>query len=181
MEKRRKLQEQEEARVTREGSFSRQAFLGIEKNRMRIFEKGKKADLDRLWKRKADLLLKFKEWCAQRQIPLVIAIIPDQFQVDQDLRQEIYQTYQVSAADLDLTYPNRLLSGYCRQHGILCLSGYCRQHGILCLDLLAPFQEQGASQTLYKLRDSHWNEAGNRLAGEHIFNFLTQHRLVGGR
>ncbi|MBI4644927.1 MAG: hypothetical protein HY743_14620 [Deltaproteobacteria bacterium] len=169
LEKRRKLQEQEEARVTREGSFSRQAFLGIEKNRMRIFEKGKKADLDRLWKRKADLLLKFKEWCAQRQIPLVIAIIPDQFQVDQDLRQEIYQTYQVSAADLDLTYPNRLLSGY------------CRQHGILCLDLLAPFQEQGASQTLYKLRDSHWNEAGNRLAGEHTFNFLTQHRLVQGR
>lgn len=168
-EKRRKAQEKMEALADQEGSFSRQAFLAVEKNRMQLFEKDKKADLEGLWKRKADLLLKFKEWCAQRDIPLVIAIFPDQFQVDRDLRQEIYQTYQVSAADLDLTYPNRLLSGY------------CRQQGILCLDLLAPFQEKGGSQTLYKLRDSHWNEAGNRLAGELIFNFLTAHRVVRGR
>jgi hypothetical protein len=96
----------------------------------------------------------------------VIVLFPDEFQVDGDLRREIYQTYHLTADDVDLAYPNRLVGDY------------CRRHGIFCLDLLPSFQEQGATRILYKLRDTHWNEAGNRLAGELIFNFLEQHHLI---
>ena len=163
---RQKKAEKQKALVATEGTFSRQDFLRVEKERTWIFEKEKKAKLEGLWQQKAKLLLKFKEWCAQRQIPLVIAIFPDQFQVDGKLRQEIYQTYHVGADAFDLAYPNRLLSGY------------CREHEIGCIDMLAPFQQHGASQILYKLRDSHWNEAGNRLAAGLIFDYLEQHRLI---
>ena len=165
-EKRRKGQEKKETGGAPEGLFSRQAHLNVEKHRMWIFEKSRRADLDSLWRENADLLLKFKEWCAQRKAPLVIVLFPDEFQVDGDLRREIYQTYHLTADDVDLAYPNRLVGDY------------CRRHGIFCLDLLPSFQEQGAARILYKLRDTHWNEAGNRLAGELIFNFLEQHHLI---
>ena len=166
VEKRLKAKEKKEAQVTQESSFSNMAFLYIERKRIWIFEKDKRADLDRLWQEKSNRLLKFKEWSAQRGVPLVILIFPDQFQVDRNLRQEICQAYGLSADNFDPAYPNRLISEY------------CRQHGIDCLDMLGPFQEQGGARELYKLRDTHWNEAGNRLAGELIFNYLTANRLL---
>jgi len=165
-EKRRKAQERKETAGDREGSFSQQTYLDVEKDRMWIFKKGRKADLDELWQKSADPLLKIKKWCDRRQIPLIIAIFPDQFQVDEKLRQEIYQTYHLAADDFDLAYPNRFLQEY------------CRDHDIYCLDMLAPFQQQEASQDLYKIRDSHWNEAGNRLAARLIFDYLTQNGLL---
>jgi hypothetical protein len=165
-ENRQKAREKKETGGAPEGLFSRQAHLNVEKHRMWVFEKSRRPDLDSLWQRNADLLLKIKEWCAQRQAPLVIVLLPDEFQVDGDLRREIYQTYHLNADNVDLEYPNRLVGDY------------CRRQGILCLDLLPSFQEQAATRTLYKLRDTHWNEAGNRLAGEVIFNFLAQHHLI---
>jgi hypothetical protein len=169
LEKRRKEREKEEAEVQPEGFLSNQAFLDMQRSRMRIFQKETKAGLERLWQEKGPLLLKFKEWCAQRNVSLVIAIFPDQFQVDPDLRQVIYNKYQIDASTIDLSFPNRLISDY------------CRQNGILCLDLLEPFQEQGAARNLYLVRDSHWSDDGNRLAGEQIFNFLMAHRLIKTR
>lgn len=54
----------------------------------------------------------------------------------------------------------------------------CRQNHIHCLDLLAQFQEQGKSPPLYILRDTHWIEAGNRLAAEAIFKYLADHNPI---
>lgn len=160
------IKSNEKKEEARRATFSNMAFLHIENKRVWIFRKDKKAAFDELWQKNSSLMLKFKEWCTQRQIPLVIAIFPSQFQVDAKLRQEIYQAYHLAADDLDLSYPNRLLSDY------------CREHGILCLDMLGAFQQQGASRTLYRLHDTHWNEAGNRLAGSLIFDYLKQNGLL---
>ncbi|RJR46788.1 MAG: hypothetical protein C4567_01770 [Deltaproteobacteria bacterium] len=165
-ERRQKAREKEETGGAPEGLFSRRTHLQVEKSRMWIFEKSRRPELDSLWQKNAALLLKLKEWCAQRKAPLVVVILPDEFQVDGNLRQEIFQTYHLTGDKVDLAYPNRLVGDY------------CRRHGILCLDLLPSFQEQGEARTLYKLRDTHWNEAGNRLAGELIFDFLAQHHLI---
>jgi lysophospholipase L1-like esterase len=70
---------------------------------------------------------------------------------------------------LNLSYPNNLIVNF------------CREHNINCLDLLGPFQEQGKIARLYTLHDTHWNEAGNRLAAEKIFEYLEAHNLVPAR
>lgn len=166
LENRKRRVEREDGQLQKTGSCSRQTFLGIEKGVIWIFTKDKQTRLKGLWQDKAKLLLKFKGWCDQRKIPLIIAIFPDQFQVDGKLRQEIYQTYHLAVDDFDLAYPNRLITDY------------CRDHGIHCLDMLVPFQKSGASQDLYRLQDTHWNEAGNRLAAGLIFDYLTQNGIL---
>jgi hypothetical protein len=40
------------------------------------------------------------------------------------------------------------------------------------LDLLPVFRLMDREESLYKLQDSHWNEAGNRLAAEAIWEFF---------
>jgi lysophospholipase L1-like esterase len=111
-----------------------------------------------------------KAWCDQRQIKLVIAILPEQFQVDQALRKAVLTKYNhIAAENLDLSYPDNLIMNF------------CRIHDIHCLDLLGQFQEQGKTRQLYSLNDSHWNEAGNRLAADLIFQYLEKNQLLPPR
>jgi hypothetical protein len=107
-----------------------------------------------------------KQWCDARRVELVLLIFPDQFQVDEDLRAQVLEKYQIPADSLDLEYPNALITDF------------CRQNQIHCLDLLPPFQEKKKTTQLYRLRDTHWNEAGNRLAAELIFNYLKEQKLI---
>ncbi len=111
-----------------------------------------------------------KDWCDRRGIKLVIAILPDQFQVDRELRGLVYKNYKkIVEKNIDLSQPNTLIENF------------CRAHNIHCLDLLEPFQEQGKTRVLYALRDTHWNEAGNRLAADLIFDYLEKNQLVAPR
>jgi hypothetical protein len=152
------------------GTFSQETYLEIEKERSWIFDKNKRAVLDRDWRGCAETIRKMKAWCDQRQIKLVIAILPEQFQVDRALREAVLTKYKhIAAENLDLTYPDNLIVNL------------CRTHDIHCLDLLGPFQEEGKTRQLYSLNDSHWNEAGNRLAADLIFQYLEKNQLLPPR
>jgi hypothetical protein len=148
------------------GSFSRETFLEIERKRCRIFQRNGRVELQRNWRQCARVLAQIKQWCEARRVELVLLIFPDQFQVDEDLRAQVLEKYQIPADSLDLEYPNTLITDF------------CRQNQIHCLDLLPPFQEKEKTTQLYRLRDTHWNEAGNRLAAELIFNYLEDHKLI---
>jgi hypothetical protein len=111
-----------------------------------------------------------KVWCDQRKIKLVILLLPAQFQVDQALREAVLTKYKhIAEENLDLSYPDNLIVNF------------CRTHNINCLDMLEQFQEQGKTRQLYMLRDSHWNEAGNRLAADLIFEYLNKNQLLPAR
>jgi hypothetical protein len=97
---------------------------------------------------------------------MVLAIFPDQFQVEENLRGEILNKYKLAYDSLDLEYPNHRLSDF------------CKENNIHCVDLLGPFRDQGKSGGLYALRNTHLNEAGNRLAAELIFKYLEDHKLI---
>jgi hypothetical protein len=148
------------------GSFSRETFLEIERKRCRIFQKNGRVELQRNWRQCARILAQMKQWCDARRVELVLLIFPDQFQVDEDLRAQVLEKYQIPPDSLDLEYPNALITDF------------CRQNQIHCLDLLPPFQEKEKTTQLYRLRDTHWNEAGNRLAAELIFNYLEDQKLI---
>ena len=149
------------------GTFSQETFLAVEKKRSWMFDKDKRELLNRQWRECSELILKMKDWCDRRKIKLLIAILPEQFQVDQELRQAVLSKYQhIAEANLDLSYPDNLIVNF------------CRTHDINCLDMLGQFQEQGKTRQLYMLRDSHWNEAGNRLAADLILEYLEKNQLV---
>lgn len=87
--------------------------------------------------------------------------------MDPKLRKAVLHRYEnIAEKNLDLSYPDNLIVNF------------CRAHDINCLDLLGPFQEEGRTRQLYVLRDTHWNEAGNRLAADLIFNYLEANHLV---
>ena len=140
--------------------------MGVERARSAFFKKDHQAFLNRLWQQGAPVMTRIKQWCDARKVPLVLAIFPDQLQVDQALRRELFRRYKISEDSLDLDYPNSLLRKF------------CREHHIYCLDLFPPFQKEGKTRELYLLHNTHWNAAGNRLAADLIFQFLMEHKLI---
>lgn len=165
-EERRRTREVEDKGVRDNGVFSEETFLHMEKNRSWIFDKKNRPALERDWQQCARLIAQMKQWCDHRKIDLVLMVFPDQVQVDEDLRSRLTKKYHLTAESLDLNYPNSLIAGF------------CRENHLHCLDLLAPFQEKNKLRPLYALRDSHWNEAGNRLAAELIYKYLEEHKLI---
>ncbi|MBU4233348.1 MAG: hypothetical protein L6277_05205 [Desulfobacterales bacterium] len=152
------------------GTFSQATFLEVEKKRSWMFDKNNRELLNQQWRECSEVILKMKDWCDRRKIKFVIAILPEQFQVDQALRQAVLTKYNhIAEENLDLSYPDNLIVNF------------CRTHNINCLDLLGQFQEQGKTRRLYILRDSHWNEAGNRLAADLIFEYLEKNQLLPPR
>lgn len=153
-------------KVKHRGSFSKAKFLTIEKARLWFFEKHNRKALIKVWNRDSEVILNFKKWCDQRNLELVVAIFPDQLQVEPGLLKEILTTYNIPPDNVDLEYPNILLANYFKQHNI---------HYV---DLLKQFQNKAKTKKLYLYRDTHWNEAGNELAANIIFDYLEKNMLV---
>lgn len=147
-------------------SFSQDAFFGVERARMWIFEKSRQPYLKRNFTRLAGVIRNFKTWCAQRNVGLLLAIFPDQIQVEEPLRRKLLAYFHIDASALDISYPNKLLSDY------------CKSHDINWVDLLPGFQQASRSQKLYRLQDTHWNDAGNRLAARVIVDGLQKYQLI---
>jgi len=95
--------------------------------------------------------------CTDRGIPLLVAIIPDELQINAELESQLRRKYYPGVPDegWDITRPNRLLASE------------LERLGIDFLDLYPAFKTL-PQQRLYRLRDSHWNIPGNRLAAETI-------------
>jgi hypothetical protein len=170
LEEQRKKQEAKRYPPQHLGYFSEETFLEVERMRSWIFDKNNWELLQKEWRKCSNVILKMKDWCDQRKIKLVIAILPDQFQVDQATREAVLTRYKnIEEKNMDLSQPNNLIVNF------------CRAHNINCLDMLRNFQEKGKNERLYILRDTHWNEAGNRLAADLIFEYLEENQLVPHR
>ena len=95
--------------------------------------------------------------------PLAVMLIPDEFQVEDGLWDEVCERWP-ELAGIERDRPQRLL-----------LEGLS-ERGVPCLDLLpvlrgVPPLDDG-DRHLYHLRDTHWNARGNRVAGEALATFL---------
>ena len=100
--------------------------------------------------------------CRQRGIGLVVVVIPDEFQVNPGLQDAILESRGKTREEsvVDFARPNLMLAQ--RLDAL----------GIEYLDLLPAFADAGRQVRHYKLRDTHWNIAGNRLAAELITEYL---------
>lgn len=95
-----------------------------------------------------------------------VMIIPDEYQVNPDLLEEITTYLEVGPDGFDLDLPQRWLGEFLTEAGI--------PH----LDLLPVFREESKIRRLYWARNTHWNIEGNQLAGELLARFLQDEGLL---
>ena len=95
-----------------------------------------------------------------RNAKLVVAIYPDEFQVNDSLRKAVFDKFKLRPEDYDLNLAQNLLKTF------------LESKGIPYLDLSDRFRAEGQKRDLYQLRDTHWNSAGNQLAADMLFDYL---------
>ncbi|MBP0010367.1 MULTISPECIES: alginate O-acetyltransferase AlgX-related protein [unclassified Roseofilum] len=145
-----------------QGTFTEETFLKIQRARLefcnlRAHTEGK---YDDRIKYLFDSITQMKQLLAERQIEFKVAIYPDEFQVSQALADQLFEMYQLNREDYDLNLMQKLLIEF------------LDREGISYIDMLDQFRQVGQTQTLYLLRDTHWNLAGNQLASEILYQNL---------
>ena len=110
------------------------------------------------WQKTAALIDEIRAEADRMGSDYVMVIHPDQLQVEQDIVAAIKERYKLDLDGFDFKLP---------QHFLL---EHCAQSERKCLDLFPVFRAQSESQ--YLLRDTHYNDTGNRLAAETIFELL---------
>jgi hypothetical protein len=140
-------------------TFSEEAFLYIERARLELCHIRK-----RTYQKNIDFILRslsqMQELLARNQIRFAVGIYPDEFQVDENLRLQIFKNFGLEKDNYDIEFMQNVLSRH------------LEAKRIPYLDLLDTFRSRGKSEPLYLCRDTHWNQAGNELAANTIFQYL---------
>ena len=98
----------------------------------------------------------------QLEIPILVVLIPAEIQVDDELLEEVVGGMGKTVEDFEMDSPQRLLTQFLGTNDM----PYC--------DLLSVFREMQEEAILYHAQDTHWNSAGNMLAGQAIFDCLVE-------
>lgn len=145
-------------RMGRGPQFSERTYLELTAGRLVVCRKqGTRTDEER-WDKVRHHLERLIADCRGHHVPVVVVLIPDEFQVNDDLRQKALSVRGWSASDLDLLLAQRRLAEF------------CRQHAVPCLDLHPRMAEQGA--TAHLRNDGHWNVHGHHVAANTIAGWL---------
>lgn len=142
-------------------SLDEEKFLEIQTSRSYIYLKENNNFQNQL-KLAVSYLRKIKDICEAKDIEFLVVIIPDELQVNEKLQSQVIQALGNSRDNFDFTLPNRLLS---RE-----LEG----EKIKYIDMLSEFKSVSRSKRVYKPQDTHWNIAGNELAAEMIYKYLSE-------
>ena len=96
------------------------------------------------------------------EVPVAVMLIPDEFQVEDELWQQVSDRLQ--RTDLDRDQPQRRIVEWLRDEGVACLD-------LLPILRAVPPMADG-NRHLYHLRDTHFNARGNEVVGEALAEFL---------
>jgi hypothetical protein len=142
-------------------TFDKETYLNIEKKRSFIFLEGNAYFIKSL-NAALHYLSLINDICKKQNIEFIVVIIPDELQINNALQKEVVDIFypKLDKSKWNITLPNQMLGD-----GLDKL-------GIKYIDLYPSFSER-SGERLYRLRDTHWNIAGNQLAA----NVLTE-RLV---
>ncbi|CAD5946096.1 hypothetical protein PCC9214_02252 [Planktothrix tepida] len=146
------------------GILSLETFLDTEKTRLDFC---KRKDLQKgVWNDNINYIFQsideMNQLLKQQNIQFIVAIYPDEFQVNPNLLTQITQTHKLNLANYDPTCMQNLLIPY------------LKTQQIAYLDFLPQFQAEQKQRLLYLLQEPHWNTAGNQLAADILFNQLLE-------
>lgn len=147
------------------GILSEKAFLRVEKSRLKfckirdLFEGKRDDNINYIFQSISEMQKLLKS----RNIQLVVAIYPDEYQVNDKLLNNIFAEYD----DLKRESYNT----NCQQEILI---KYLEANGIPYIDMLDRFRIEENQRHLYLLREPHWNSYGNLLAADILFNYLVK-------
>jgi hypothetical protein len=93
-------------------------------------------------------------------IKFMVAIYPDEFQVNPTQLDTLVSQFQLTKEDYDLNLAQNLLKTF------------LESKQIPCLDMTDDFRNEERQRELYLFRNTHWNDAGNQLAADTLFQYL---------
>lgn len=135
-------------------------YLAYLEERSDIFAKKDSEEWTFHWHFTRATLDSFVNILRARKIPLVIAIIPEQVQLDRDLQREFLSTMGSSPDAFDFSKPQKALVEW------------CRNRDVACVDLLARWKNGPPRDALYFPNDTHWTEGGHVRAATEILPVL---------
>jgi hypothetical protein len=142
-----------------QGTFSEETFLNIERAHLEFsninsFRGGRfQNNINYILQSISEMdgLLK------SRNMRFIVAIYPDEFQVDRNLLGTIFGKFGLSPENYDTNLAQTVLKSF------------LKSKGIPYIDLLDVFKAEGEQRSLYLLRNTHWNGAGNQLAADILY------------
>lgn len=102
------------------------------------------------------------ELLKSRAIKFMVAIYPDEFQVSAPHFDSLVARFNLSKEDYDLGLAQNLLKTF------------LESKQIPYLDMLDRFRTEEKQHELYYFRNTHWNDAGNKLAAQILYEYLNQ-------
>ncbi|MDH3689211.1 MAG: hypothetical protein OEU36_06985, partial [Gammaproteobacteria bacterium] len=142
-------------------ALSARHFLEIQLQRSQIFSISED-ELANNMGEAIDYIRQAADVCRTHEIQFLVVLIPDQIQVDKTLQTEVIAASNKQAEDYNFFAPNKLAIAQ------------LRAAGVDVIDLYPAFTNHAGEQELYKPRDTHWNIAGNKLAAEVLYEYLTR-------
>ena len=121
----------------------------------------------RAWEKAKRLLAEIDEICKRQQAQLVLVIFPASVQVNES-HFEFFKRlkFKMDLRTLESAKPQTLLREF------------CGAKNIPCLNLLPAFKAR-RSEEFFVAKDTHLNDAGNRLAAKLILEFLLKNTVIG--
>lgn len=145
-------------------------YLRIQDQRLPVFEVNPPGFMEALWRRAERSLIEFDRVCRERGVSWTLLVIPDELQVDPEVRDALLRALGRPASRYDFDAPQRRIAAF------------AERHGIPVLDLLPAMRAaHRPGDRLYKPNDTHWNERGNLLAGETLAERLARDLAGRGR
>ncbi len=149
-------------------TFSEEAFLRIEKARLELCNLQRQRDGE-FRERTAyalESISRMRDLLHSKNIGFVVAIYPDEFQVNSVLLNSLLRRYGLEREQYDIDLMQQLLTKY------------LQRERIAHIDLLPTFRAQAQTKRLYLLRNTHWNRDGNALAAKILFSYFMSESLV---
>jgi hypothetical protein len=151
------------------GTFSRQTFLEIERQRAEIFATEPSRLVRDSYAALVEIAARMSVTAQTHAMQLVVILAPDEIQVEEGLQAEVLHAFGLRAAAYDFNaLPGRL------ERDLEAI-------GIPTLNLLPAFKHHHDRESLYAKQDTHWNEAGHALAGAAIREFIQARTARRGR
>jgi len=143
------------------GTFSRKSYTRLSIHNSQVCKQS--FYLNREWLNTKKVISKFKNYLDKRHIQFHVVLLPSEFQVDPKLQEAIVLHSSLTDSDkYDWELPQRRLKAF------------FDENSISYVDLLPAFRVAARTGSLYKIRDTHFNLEGNKLAAKIISSYLRQ-------
>lgn len=147
-------------------SFSRETFMGVEQQRSLIYEKEMSTFIRDSFEGVIDLIEQMSLEAKRQNKPLFVVLAPDELQISAPIQEYLKSHYLLDPPEYDFGQPQSILTE--------ALSN----RGIPVLDLLPIFLNSRREEELYLQYNTHWNDNGNRLAAEAIWQYIRENSLL---